>query len=62
MNKNARKQDKRAKGLSFKRETIRSLSDAESKQVLGGMRCTSDSCLGNTCPNSVCTITVDTTL
>jgi hypothetical protein len=62
MNRNARKTDKGVKGLSFKRETIRSLSDAESKQVMGGMRCTSDSCLGNTCPNSVCTITIDQTL
>ncbi|HET7504907.1 MAG TPA: class I lanthipeptide [Kofleriaceae bacterium] len=62
MNRKSKKQAGSDRGLSFRRETIRSLTDAESKQVLGGMRCTSESCLGQTCPNSVCTITVDTTL
>jgi hypothetical protein len=60
-----RSADRRAtssSGLSFKRETIRNLSEEEARRVVGGARCTSDSCLGRTCPNSVCTITVDTTL
>jgi hypothetical protein len=49
-------------GLAFKRETIRTLSPAEAKQIVGGRPCLPDSCQGLTCPNSVCTITVDTTL
>lgn len=48
--------------LSFRRETIRSLSAAESKVVIGGRICLPDSCRPGTCPASVCTITVDETL
>jgi hypothetical protein len=64
MNKHASKRNvssaKRG-GLSFKRETIRSLSESETKLVQGGRICLG-SCHGETCPNSVCTITVDQTL
>jgi hypothetical protein len=64
MKSTVKSSDKRAaksSGLSFKRETIRNLSDAESKRVVGGMVC-QGSCHGQTCPNSVCTITLDSTL
>jgi len=50
-------------GLHVKRETIRCLTAAESRRVIGGMRCTLDSCVGITCnPASVCTITEDPTM
>jgi hypothetical protein len=49
-------------GLAFKRETIRTLSAAEARQIVGGRMCLPQSCQGETCPNSVCTITVDKTL
>jgi hypothetical protein len=49
-------------GLHLKRETIRRLNATESAQVLGGMRCTLNSCNLNTCPGSVCTISEDPTL
>ncbi|HEU4727436.1 MAG TPA: hypothetical protein VFT22_06100 [Kofleriaceae bacterium] len=49
-------------GLSFKRETIRSLSAAETKRVQGGRICLPDSCQTVTCPESVCTITIDQTI
>jgi len=49
-------------GLAFKRETIRTLSAAEARQIVGGRMCLPESCRGETCPNSVCTITVDKTL
>ena len=48
-------------GLAFKRETIRTLSSAETKQIAGGMPCQT-SCHGLTCPASVCTITIDQTI
>jgi hypothetical protein len=53
----------KAGGLAFRHETIRTLTPAESTRVLGGMRCSDDrSCLGDSCPNSVCTITLDRTI
>jgi hypothetical protein len=63
MNKKAKRDRRGAKAekLSFKRETIRSMSEAESKRVAGGRICVG-SCQAPTCPRSVCTITVDTTL
>ena len=64
MNKKTKKNNRETKGsrLSFKRETIRALSADESEMVLGGRICLPDSCGGRTCPNSVCTITVDETM
>jgi hypothetical protein len=64
MNKKSKRNDRsaRSSGLSIKRETIRTLSATESALVAGGMRCQNDSCVGQTCPNSVCTITLDKTL
>lgn len=63
MNKKAMNKTRRtaADKLSFKRETVRSLSEADVKKAVGGRTCIT-SCRGATCPNSVCTITVDTTL
>jgi hypothetical protein len=52
----------KSSGLAFKRETIRTLSQAEARQIAGGRPCLPDSCRAPTCPGSVCTITVDTTL
>ncbi|HEX3474579.1 MAG TPA: hypothetical protein VHT91_06030 [Kofleriaceae bacterium] len=51
----------KAGGLAFKRETIRTLSAAETKLIAGGMPCQT-SCHGETCPASVCTITIDKTI
>ena len=51
-----------AGGLSFKRETVRRLTASEAKQIAGGRICQSESCLGDSCPNSVCTITLDKTI
>ena len=49
--------------LSFNRETIRTLTAAESKQIVGGWNCApADSCGGDSCPASVCTITLDRTI
>ncbi len=64
MNKKATKKSQRtaADKLSFKRETVRSLSAAEVQRAVGGRTCLPDSCRAPTCPGSVCTITVDTTL
>ncbi|HSR96026.1 MAG TPA: hypothetical protein VLM79_03095 [Kofleriaceae bacterium] len=58
------KQNHETKGskLSFKRETVRTLSANEAAHVVGGRMCLPDSCRPPTCPNSVCTITVDSTL
>lgn len=50
----------RPSGLTFRRERIRNLTESESRQVVGGMRCTSDS--GSCPPTTVCTITEDTAL
>lgn len=49
-------------GLAFKRETIRTLSAAEVKQIAGGRPCLPESCQQPTCPESVCTITIDKTI
>lgn len=49
-------------GLAFKRETIRTLSPAEVKQIVGGRNCLPESCRQPTCPESVCTITLDQTI
>ena len=64
MNKKAKKNNRETKGgkLSFKRETLRTLSADESARVLGGKMCLPGSCGGRTCPATVCTITVDETL
>jgi hypothetical protein len=63
MNKKAKKNSKTKGGrLSFRRETIRTLSADESARVLGGRICLPDSCGGRTCPATVCTITVDETM
>jgi len=64
MNKKTKRNNSATKGskLSFRRETIRTLSADESAMVLGGRICLPDSCGGRTCPASVCTITVDETL
>jgi hypothetical protein len=65
MNKksNSNRRDPKANGLSIKRETIRTLSPAESALIAGGQKCRSpDSCVGGSCPNSVCTITLDKTI
>ena len=64
MNKKAKKNNRRTTGskLSFKRETLRTLSADESARVLGGKMCLPDSCGARTCPATVCTITVDETL
>lgn len=64
MNKKTKKQDRETKRgkLSFRRETIRTLSADESARVLGGKMCLPGSCGGRTCPATVCTITVDETL
>ena len=51
----------KAGGLAFKRETIRTLSPAETKQVAGARPCLG-SCRSPTCPASVCTITIDQTI
>jgi len=63
MNKKA-KSNQQTKGskLSFKRETVRTLSAQEAAHVVGGKPCLPDSCRLPTCPRSVCTITVDPTL
>ena len=63
MNKKA-KSNQQTKGskLSFKRETVRTLSANEAARIVGGRMCLPDSCRPPTCPNTVCTITVDETL
>ena len=48
--------------LSFKRETVRTLSANEAARIVGGRMCLPESCRPPTCPRSVCTITVDETL
>jgi hypothetical protein len=64
MNKKAKKNHSETKAgrLSFRRETIRTLSARESARVQGGRICLPESCGGRTCPGSVCTITVDETM
>jgi hypothetical protein len=64
MNKTNKKHSARetSGSLSFKRETVRNLSADEIRQTAGGRICLPDSCGPRTCPNSVCTITVDSTL
>lgn len=63
MNKKAkRNQDTKGSKLSFRRETVRTLSADEAAQIAGGKPCLPDSCRLPTCPRSVCTITVDETL
>lgn len=61
MNKTTKRTSKNS-GLSIKRETIRTMTPAETRDIVGGKPCTSESCQGHTCPNTVCTITVDETL
>lgn len=64
MNKKTKRNNGRTNAgkLSFHRETIRSLTADQSARVLGGRICLPDSCGPRTCPNTVCTITVDETL
>jgi hypothetical protein len=63
MNKKTKTNTKaRTDKLSFRRETIRTLSPDESARVLGGRICLPDSCGPRSCPASVCTITVDETM
>jgi|KBSSwiStaDraftv2_1062776.scaffolds.fasta_scaffold1018277_1 hypothetical protein len=63
MNKKTKKNsDTKGTRLSFRRETIRTMSPDESARVVGGRICLPESCGGRTCPASVCTITVDETL
>jgi hypothetical protein len=50
----------RPSGLTFKREMIRNLTEPESRRVVGGRPCNSDS--GSCPPTTVCTITLDSTL
>lgn len=59
MNKNKKHS---TSNLSFKRETIRTLTAAEIRNAAGGRMCLPDSCKAPTCPGSVCTITVDETM
>ena len=57
MNKQAKNRnhgDAKASGLTFRRETIRILTEAESKRVQGGMVCTLESGSGD-CRDSRCT-------
>ena len=63
MNKKAMKKSQRAAAdkLSFKRETVRSLSAADVQRAVGGRICI-DSCRGATCPGSVCTFSLDETI
>lgn len=44
--------------LSFKRETVRSLSADEIRQAAGGLTCLG-SCGPRTCPGTVCTYSID---
>jgi hypothetical protein len=60
MNKKSRNNS--STNLSFKRETVRTLTADEIRNAAGGRMCLPDSCRAPTCPRSVCTITVDTTL
>jgi hypothetical protein len=60
MNKN--KKHTSSGNLSFKRETIRTLTANEIRTAAGGRMCLPDSCKAPTCPGSVCTITVDETM
>lgn len=46
--------------LSFKRETVRSLSADEIRQAAGGLTCVT-TCRKGTCPGSVCTYSIDPT-
>lgn len=66
MNKKARSGNRsqaKAGRLSFNRETIRILSVAESRAIVGGRNCApAESCGGDSCPESVCTITLDRTI
>lgn len=66
MNKKARsgnQSEAKAGRLSFRRETIRILSVAESRKIVGGMICAPlESCGGDSCPESLCTITLDRTI
>jgi hypothetical protein len=64
MNKKAKRNNGTTKGskLSFKRETVRTLSSDEAARVVGGRICLPDSCHPPTYPRTVCTITVDPTL
>ena len=63
MNKKAKKNSEtQGSKLSFKRETVRTLSADESARVVGGRMCLPESCRQPTCQGSVCTITVDETL
>jgi hypothetical protein len=63
MNKKTKKNhETKGSKLSFKRETVRTLSADEAAQIVGGKPCLPDSCGGRTCPGSVCTITIDETL
>jgi hypothetical protein len=63
MNKKAkRNHETKGSKLSFKRETVRTLSADEAAQIAGGRTCQPDSCRPPTCPRTVCTITVDPTL
>jgi hypothetical protein len=59
MNKMSKKNSASEKsgGLSFKRETVRSLSADEVRQAAGGMTCLG-SCKDGTCKFSVCTISL----
>ena len=61
MNKKTKRNHKGSK-LSFKRETVRTLSADEAARIVGGRMCLPDSCRPPTCPATVCTITVDETL
>jgi len=63
MNKKAkRNHETKGSKLSFKRETVRTLSADEAAQIAGGKPCLPDSCRPPTCQGTVCTITVDETL
>jgi hypothetical protein len=63
MNKKAKRNNEtKASKLSFKRETVRTLSADEAAQIVGGKPCQPESCRPPTCQGTVCTITVDETL
>ena len=63
MNKKAKKSgETKGSKLSFKRETVRTLSADESARVVGGKPCLPESCRQPTCQGTICTITIDETL
>jgi hypothetical protein len=46
-------QGEKTSKLSFKHETIRRLTDAETKVIVGGFRCPPGTCNGGTCGQTI---------